>query len=201
MKRVLQVIILIVVVALGYKLYEIIMTPIQFQEVKSARETVVIQQLKDIRTAQRAFKSSYSHYTGDIDSLIAFINHDSMTVKITMGSEDDSIAVAKGLVKTIEGRVAIKDTLFKVPGFKAENLKYIPFTDKQVVYMGAGQLTTESKVVIPVFEARIPYKSYLGDMDPQQLINLIDVQKTLDKYPGLKVGSLEQSTNDAGNWE
>ncbi len=201
MKRVLQLIIFVVVAGLAYWLYEIIMTPIRFQEVQKSRETAIVQQLKDIRTAQRAYKSVYGRYTSDIDSLITFINTDSLKIMITMGSEDDSVAVAKGLVKTIEGKIAVKDTLFKSPSFKAEALKYIPHTNNMEIYMGAGQLTTESKVVIPVFEARAPYKAFLGDMDQQMLINLIDLKKTLNQYPGLKVGSLTESTNDAGNWE
>lgn len=201
MKKVLQLIALVVVAFLAYTLFEVIMTPIRFQDVQASREVAIVQQLKDIRTAQRTFKSVYGRYTSSIDSLIAFINHDSITATINMGSEDDSVAVAKGLVKTIEMRVAVRDTIFKDPSFKPENLKYIPYTDKMEIYMGAGELTTESKIVIPVFEARVPYKAYLSDMDEQLLVNLIDVKKTLNRYPGLKVGSLTESTNDAGNWE
>ena len=65
----------------------------------------------------------------------------------------------------------------------------------------AGIFTTESGVVVPVFEARAPFKLYLSDLDAQELRNLVDDREQLDKYPGLKVGAMDQATNDAGNWE
>ena len=37
--------------------------------------------------------------------------------------------------------------------------------------------------------------------DEQELINLIDQEKTLEHYPGLKVGDVEEPNNYAGNWE
>jgi hypothetical protein len=63
-------------------------------------------------------------------------------------------------------------------------------------------LTTESGVVVPVFEAKAPYKTFMYDLDEQQLINMIDDAKNVYyKYPGIQVGDVEKTTNDAGNWE
>jgi hypothetical protein len=62
--------------------------------------------------------------------------------------------------------------------------------------------TTESKVVVPLFSARAPYKAFMWDLDNQELLNLIDNAKNVfKKYPGIEVGSVERTTNDAGNWE
>lgn len=55
--------------------------------------------------------------------------------------------------------------------------------------------------VLPLFEACAPYDSYLGDLDHQQLVNLKDYQTKLERYCGLKVGSVIESNNHAGNWE
>jgi hypothetical protein len=39
------------------------------------------------------------------------------------------------------------------------------------------------------------------DINKQETLNAIDLQKKLMKYPGLKVGSIEEPNNFAGNWE
>jgi hypothetical protein len=58
-----------------------------------------------------------------------------------------------------------------------------------------------TKIKIPLFEASAHFKTYLYDLNHQELLNIIDVQTKLEKYPGLKVGSIEEPNNNAGNWE
>lgn len=54
---------------------------------------------------------------------------------------------------------------------------------------------------IKVFACEVPYKEYLRDMDAQLTYNLIDKAEKQGKFPGLRVGSLEEINNNAGNWE
>ena len=53
---------------------------------------------------------------------------------------------------------------------------------------------------VHVFEASAHYNEILKGMDHQSIINLIKARKDIDKYPGLKVGSMEEPSID-GNWE
>lgn len=66
----------------------------------------------------------------------------------------------------------------------------------------AGLVTTESKVVIPVVECRIPYKMFLDTVRfRQEVINLVDDQENnFSNYGGIKFGSMEKGNNEAGNW-
>jgi hypothetical protein len=41
----------------------------------------------------------------------------------------------------------------------------------------------------------------LKDLNHQEVLNKIDVQTKLAKYPGLMVGSTNEPNNNAGNWE
>lgn len=200
-KNLLQIVLLAIVCFMAYAVYMQIKTPLDFQEVKKVRDEAVIGRLKDIRTAERAYKQLYSKYTGSFDTLIEFIKNDSMVYLIKTGSEDDSVAVAKGLVKTVQVKVAVMDTIFK-KGFNPDEIRYIPYTDNVEFLLAADTLVTGSKVTIPVFEAKAPFKTYLADEEyHQELVNLIDKQKTIGRYPGMKVGSVTEATNDAGNWE
>ena len=200
MKTAFQILLLAAVVGLSYWLYTIIMTPVEFDKVKTVRETAIIERLKDIRKAQQAFKSANGRYVNSFDSLINFIENDSLIFTISYGSADDSVAVAEGRVRTEEVKFAVIDTIFN-KGYDASQIRFIPFTDNVEFIMDATKITTESNIEIPIFEAKAPFKAYLIDLDEQILINTIDAAKTIDKYPGLKVGSLTQTTNDAGNWE
>lgn len=204
MKKVIQIVLAVVIIGLAYVLYKQITNPLEFKKIKAARETVITGRLKDIRTAQRAFKQMNQRFTGSFDTLINFVLHDSMVFERAFGSADDSIAVAKGLVKHETFKIPVIDTIFGTRVLTPAQVKdfpNIPFGNGAQFIMAAGILTTESKVVVPVFECKAPYKDYLGDLDRQWLINLIDDRKIIDRYPGLKVGSLTEATNEAGNWE
>lgn len=202
MKKVFQIILAIAIVGLAYMLFEHMMTPIRFQKEFAVREAAVISKIKDIRTAEQAFKQKYQRYTGSFDTLANFILMDSLTFERNIGSKDDSVAVAKGLVKTEKINIAVKDTLFKkIDRAGVEKMFEIPYSNGQRFLLDAGNFTTESKVVVPVFECKAPYKLFMTDQDQQELANLINNAKILDKYPGIKVGSMTSATNDAGNWE
>ena len=79
---------------------------------------------------------------------------------------------------------------------------YIPYTDKMKFEVETNNnYTTSQGIRVPIFEIRAHYDTYLHDLDNQERVNLIDKEKKLEHYPGLKVGSIEAPNNNAGNWE
>ena len=210
-KNILQIILGLVIVALVYVIYDQISTPIRFENELAARKAQVIERIKDIRTAQRAYKSKYQHFTGDFDTLTAFILNDTLELERKIVDEDDSVARAqlkKAGKKNIEKfKIAVLDTIFApkvLTRDEVEQLRYIPGTDNKAQYiMEAGIITTESKVVIPVVECRAPYKMFLDTIAyTQEFINLVDDEvHNFNRYPGVKFGSMEAGNNEAGNWE
>lgn len=207
-KILLQILLLAAIVALVWWLYSLFNTPLEFDRVRKEREVRVVERLKDVRTAQRAFRAKYLKFTPNFDSLIAFVQHDSITFERAIGSEDDSLAVAQGLVHREKVQVAVKDTIeFFSLGGDVNNLRYIPFSVEatgqlQQFAMDTASIETESKVVVPVVEVFAKYPTFLDDLDHQELINFRDYQvKTLNRADGLKVGALNATTNEAGNWE
>ena len=211
MKRIFQIILALVIVALVYVIYDQISTPIRFENELKARKAQVIERIKDIRTAQRAYKSKYQRFTGDFDTLAAFILADTLEMERKIVDEDDSVGMAalkKAGKKNIEKfKIAVIDTIFApkvLSKSDIEQLRYIPGTDNQAQYiMEAGIITTESKVVIPVVECRAPYKIFLDTVAyRQEFINLVDDEvHNFNRYPGVKFGSMEAGNNEAGNWE
>ena len=211
MKRIFQIILALVIVALVYVIYDQISTPIRFENELKARKAQVIERIKDIRTAQRAYKSKYQRFTGDFDTLAAFILADTLEMERKIVDEDDSVGMAqlkKAGKKNVEiFKVAVIDTIFSpkvLTKADVEQLRFIPGTDNKAQYiMEAGLIATESKVVIPVVECRAPYKMFLDTVEfRQEFINLVDDQvNNFNRYPGVKFGSMEAGNNEAGNWE
>ena len=203
MKNVLLLILTACVLAAGYWLYVVINAPIEFNTSAEIRKTAVVEKIKDIRIAQRAYKRVKGQFAPSFDSLVNFINNDSIQYEIKMGSADDSVAVAEGRVKTIIKMIAAKDTVFGSRDVKIEELSLIPYGNGAEFKMSATIIETGNQgVKVPVFCATAEYKTYLGDLpNGQELVNLYDFDKTVGNFPGIKVGSLERATNDAGNWE
>ena len=211
MKKLFQIILAVAIVGLVYVIYVQISTPIRFDKETKAKKAQVIDRIKDIRTAQRAFKSKYQHFTASFDSLSAFVLTDTLELERKIVDEDDSAAMAmlkKSGKKNIEKfKIAVIDTIFapkKVTRQDVENFRFIPGTGNKAQFiMEAGIITTESKVVIPVVECRAPYKMFLDTVTyRQEVINLIDEeQNNFNRYPGVKFGSMDSGNNEAGNWE
>ena len=211
MKKLFQIILAVAIVGLVYVIYVQISTPIRFDKETKAKKAQVIDRIKDIRTAQRAFKSKYQHFTASFDSLSASVLTDTLELERKIVDEDDSAAMAmlkKSGKKNIEKfKIAVIDTIFapkKVTRQDVENFRFIPGTGNKAQFiMEAGIITTESKVVIPVVECRAPYKAFLDTVAyRQEVINLIDEeQNNFNRYPGVKFGSMDSGNNEAGNWE
>ena len=209
-KKIAQIVLAVVIVGLVYVIYQQISTPIRFDSELSSRQAAVIERIKDIRTAQRAFKSKYMHFTGNFDSLEQFILNDTLELERKLVDEYDSVAMAqlkKSGRKNVEKfKIAVIDTIFspkKLTPAQIKELRYIPFSNNKEYYLEAGIITTESKVVIPVVECRAPYKEFLDTVAyHQEVVNLIDDQvNNFNRYPGIKFGSMEAGNNEAGNWE
>ena len=206
LKTILSIVLALLCVFLVYKIYQGVMEPVRFEHDVNARKKVAIQQLKDIRDLQVAFKSVNDRFTASFDTLKQFYNTGEMVVLMQIGSKDDSLAMAhtnevkkakkgkitdadlyklyqegdKNLVFSIQNKIAVKDTLFKNrDDFNINTIEKIPFA---VGEYGAAAVTDiemdaivkkVSGVDVPLFEAKLPYKSLLNGLNHQLIVNLI----------------------------
>ena len=228
-KIIAEVLLLAAIVGLVYLLYSNIMKPVNFNKEKDSRQAVAVQRLKDIRTLQVAYKSVTGKFNSSVDSLKQFYENGQMEIVMQVGSMDDSLAVmnteaikkanrklkpeqltaklqeayaaGQKVVFSTVTKIPVRDTLFlNRPDFCIDSLKYIPFSGKEPIQMEA--ITKKvSGVDVPLFEARVPWKSLLKGMDNQLRINLDAEMRDLNRYEGLQVGSITTPNNNAGNWE
>lgn len=219
MRKALKIGLPVLIVVLAFFLIRGINTPIQFEKEKKIRYKAVINNLKDIRTAQLSYKDVYGKFTGSFETLIDFVKYDSIPLVRSLGSLPDTLneqmALDLGIIITsipedktdeevlAEGflirdtvKISVLDSIYPV-GYPIDSLRYIPFTNNHEFKMGAGIVETGSKVKVHVFEAKAENFVILNGLNEQLIINMNEGKD----YPGLKVGSLEEATNNAGNWE
>ncbi|MEX0987002.1 MAG: hypothetical protein WD052_05940 [Bacteroidales bacterium] len=211
MKKVIQPILIILIIVLGYLVVESIMRPIRFQRLVEVREQAVISKLKDIREAQKAYKDVYKRYTGSFDTLEMFLKNDSFTVTKAIGTipEDwlDELGLEQAREKAIKEKVIVRETsrrqvLDSLFGetYRVDSMKYIPYTHGIEFEIESNEVITSSNLMVQVVEVKSYYDDILQGLNEQLIANYKDRRVTLTGFPGIKFGSLEEGTL-SGNWE
>jgi hypothetical protein len=210
MKTVLQISLFVVALVLSFLIYKSIKKPIDFEKAKKVRYDVTVEKLKDIRKAELAYKEVYGKFTGSWDTLINFVLNESVINVRKVGELNDSMveagitekkAIQMGLIIRDSVRVSALEAIFG-KGYDAKSLKYVPVPgEPSEFHLGATTVITGSGIGVPVFEAKAHNNVILRGLDRQLIINLNDQRRANEKYPGLAVGSLTETTNNAGNWE
>jgi hypothetical protein len=184
------------------------MIPVKFQEEQKLREKAIIARLIDIRKTQIEYKNIHKEHAANFDLLAKFLEEEKLPFLVKEGVLTDEQleagmteqeAVKKGIIKRDTLWVLAKDTLFG-KDFNSVDLRNVPGTNVQF-NMDTATIISGSGYVIKVFEAGVKYDDYLGDLNKQELFNLNEVAIKQNKYPGLRVGSLTEINNNAGNWE
>jgi len=198
MKAVIQFVLFIIIVALGYMVYDSIMEPVRLNQEKNKREKEVVQRMKDVRSAELIYKQLNGKYINKWDSLIKFVDTAQIpVVKIIPDPTDTTFTLT---INDTVGYVRVYDSLFHHKNtVDMSQFMIVPFSGGDTIELHAGEMN-RGGVTVQVFEAKAPYSSYLKGMDKQYIINLTAGKKDIDLYPGIKVGSMTEPSTD-GNWE
>ena len=188
----------LVAIVLVYLVYRSISEPVVFENTRKEREIQVVQSLKDIRSTQILFKQTYNRYTGSFDSLIEYVKTGELPV-VNIVADPNDTTFTKTINDTV-GYVKVIDSLFgRRENFDINSLRVVPFSQGEEFELQAGYIK-RGGLKVAVFEAKTPYMTYLWDLDHQRVNNLRAEQEDLEKYAGLKVGSMDEASTN-GNWE
>ena len=204
---VINIILFAIILLLAWQVVKSIQAPIKFNNEQKARETKVVERLIDIRNAEVLYKNANNKYTNSFDSLIVFCqNAEIPIVKIVPDPTDTTFT--RTINDTI-GFVMVMDSLKAGrENFNINDLKWVPFSQPQQNFELEAGMIKRSGIDIPVFEARTPYEVYLATPGEafsekewnQRRDNAKAEKESINRYAGLKVGSMEEATTD-GNWE
>ena len=206
MKTVIQIVLWIACIFLGYLIYKSVTGPIEFNKTKQERFAKVISKLKDIRNAEEAYKSVNQKYTGDINALIKFIDtgkyvitqqRDSSYMYFDEVYKIDQLKEVK-IIDTLEF-VSVKDSLFKKDN-RYKSLAEIPGAANGEKIELKADIIDKSGYKAPVYKAWVKKKVLLYDQ-PKDLVAKELTEKTVEEVNGdeIHVGSLEE-VSTSGNW-
>jgi len=209
MKLLLKILLLAAIATLLYMCVQSILTPINFEKEQKEREKAISERLIAIRNAQIGFRTQNGVYAGSFDELKNFLNDKKIPFIIKEGELSDEQlksgltekeAVTKGLIRRDTNWVLAKDTLLGL-NYNVDLISKVPGFENESFSLDTATITSPSGYTVPVFEAGVQFDVYLGDLDRQLLINLKDKTTKLNRYLGLRVGSVSEINNNAGNWE
>ena len=208
MRLVIQLVLWIVIIVLGYLVFNSVYEPIKFNEVKQKRYAKVIENLKDVRDAELAHRTVTGKFEGDWDKLVRFID----TAQYTLTQRRDTTVMDEEYRKTygVDRRkeIVVIDTL----GYKAVKDSLFGGTDRYKTMMNIPIKGVDSKIdlkagtidkngtQIPVFEAKVAKETILYDQDNDLILqenDVISVDNVNGRY--ISVGSM-QDVNTSGNW-
>lgn len=196
-----------IIVLLAVQVVKSIQAPIKFTKEQRIREAKVVECLIDIRNAEVLYKNVNSQYTNSFDSLIRFCQTAEIPiVKIVPDPTDTTFT------RTINDTIGYVRVMDSIRGgrdnFNINNLKWVPFSQPQQQFELEAGFIPRNGIDIPVFEARTPYEVYLATPGEafsekewnQRRDNAKAEKENINRYAGLKVGSMDEATTD-GNWE
>jgi len=206
MKTILQIVLWIICVGLGYLIYRSVTGPIEFKKIKEERFSKVISNLKDIRNSQEAYRTVNGKFANDFNSLISFVDSGKYTITQQRDSSYMEFDKVYGIdllreVTIIDtlGFVSVKDSLFKGDD-RYKSMMNVPYAQGGETFNMKAEIIDKGGYKAPVFEAKVKKDVILYDQ-PKDLMTRENAQISVEEVngPEIKVGSLtDVSTN--GNW-
>jgi hypothetical protein len=200
-KPVLSVVLWVVIIFFGYKIYNSIMQPINFNKIKKQRYAKVIENLKTIRDAELAYAQVNRKFTDKYDDLISFIDTAQFAITeiknivVTEQRGRITLDVEKRVVDTVGFEPVVKS----FEGRDYKNMMNVPGTDAKFE-LKVGSVEKVQGVKASVFEAKVDKAVVLEGLNKDLIRQEKEALGGIN-VPGesISVGSLED-VNTNGNW-
>jgi len=206
-KRGLELFLWILSVFFASQIYSSINGPIKFNKVKNERYAIVIDRLKDIRSAQIAHKDVKGFYANNFDELVSFVDNG----LFTLIEEKDSSYLAYDRIYRIDmlrevkivrelGKVSVKDSLFK-DNESYKQMAFIPIKGKEdEKFSISADIIDKNGYEAHVFEVKVKKDVILYDQN-KDLLKQENKVISVDGVNGSEIilGSMTE-VSTSGNW-
>ena len=193
MRLIINLVLIALVAALAYLLFDSIREPIQFKDAKDLRKSIVVAKLKQIRTAQEMYRGVTGEFAPTFDTLAEVLKTGKFALISVYGDPDDP---------TFTGEIQYDTTYtpaidsVRAIGMNLDSLRFIPLTDGMEFDIAADTMTYQSTLV-QVVEVGTQIKNYMGEYaDPRfaRYDNSYDPSRTI------KFGDMNKP-NLSGSWD
>lgn len=192
MRTIINVVLLLVIIALGWLLILNIQEPILFKAEKEKREKAVVDQLKQIRTSMEIYKGIEGKYADNFDSLKYVLKTGQIPLVQVYDDPNDPT-----------GENYIYDTLYfsakdsmRTLGISIDSLDYVPYGSEGAEYSIQADTMTYQSTLVDVVEVGIKRKDFMGPFGDNRFSKY---DNSYDPNSVIKFGNLN-APNLSGNW-
>lgn len=192
MRLIINFVLILLIILLGYMLYNSINEPILFNRVKNQRKEAVADRLKQVRSAQEIYRLVKGKYASDFDSLIYTLRNERIAYENIEGDPDDPTNT--NFIRTVTYSAAI-DTVNKL-GIVLDSLPFVPFSGGKKFELRADKIEYQGTIV-DVVEVGTRWKEFMGEYG---LNRYKKYDSSYDPDGSFKFGDLSRPII-SGNWE
>lgn len=188
-----------------------ISSEIEMMEMKQLNKAKTIQALKDVRSAQEAYRAVHGVYTQDLDGLVAFVKNDSVPKVKKIGAIPDSVgteekALELGLIQKMPEGMTDEEVI--ASGMIVRDTIQIPvmedkFTNEIAMKSRKFPLDLEKLKYAPSSGEPWEVKAGMANLGgvEQPVLEVTDPEPFMaPKSEALKIGSMEDAHLN-GNWK
>ncbi len=192
MKTVIHLLLFLISLGLLYALYSTIKEPIQFQTQYNKRSKAVVEKLKDIRTAQKLYRTITDTFATNFSDLEKVLTTGKFEIIQVKGDRD--ALDAQVTYDTIY--IPAKDSIAAI-GLDVMHLKEVPYSNGKEFEIFAGKIDQQG-ITIPVLEVSTKWGDFMGQEYGQK--KYAKYNRKYSPTNRLKFGSRSKA-NLSGNWE
>jgi len=201
-----SVLLLLLAIFLGVKIFNGIMQPILFAEEKVERYKPVIKSLKIIRDAEVKYYEVTGKYTKDKAGLVQFIDTAQLALTETKTIVQTVNKGSKWAPIMVEEEVRVTDTIGFEPVLKYfkdrayKTMFKVPGVEGTEFELEIGEVEKVQGLIVPTFRARTPKEGVLKGMNKSLVKQELEAMESIQiKGEYVSVGSLEE-VSTGGNW-
>ncbi len=200
MRLLINLFLAILSIGLVYLIVMSIYSPIEFQNEKMKRQDAVVEKLKDIRTAQIAFRGITGKFAHDFDTLKQVLTTDSFKIVKVFGNPDAQDK--KDEVRYETFYVPAKDSIQQL-GLDLDDMQFVPYTDNKEKFQIQSDIIVYQSTNVPVVQVKAPWKSFMGEYAAPKYKRFDNKYNPDDiTEPGyyIQFGDMNRPST-SGNWE
>ena len=198
-----SIILLVIAVFLGFKIYGGIMEPIQFNKEKVKKYSPVVENLKIIRDGEIKFYEKYGSYTNNKKLLIAFIEQAKLAITETrtiVEKENRGGGIIVDVERRVTDTIGYEPVLKYFEGRDYKNMFKVPGVEGIEFELEVAKVEKVQGLIVPTFMAKTSKTAILAGMNEslvKQELEAIETDQIKGEY--VSVGSLDEVTT-GGNW-
>ena len=198
-----SIIMLVIAVFLGFKIYGGTMEPIQFNKEKVKKYSPVVENLKMIRDGEIKFYEKYGSYTNNKELLIAFIEQAKLAITETrtiVEKENRGGGIIVDVERRVTDTIGYEPVLKYFEGRDYKNMFKVPGVEGIEFELEVAKVEKVQGLIVPTFMAKTSKTAILAGMNEslvKQELEAIETDQIKGEY--VSVGSLDEVTT-GGNW-